>query len=549
MTIPFLPHAAEKAVFRLLEDLATPRSLGIKILIDSGEWDQLALLEVDPKHYSDPESLWRDLQATNLLKKLADLPTTVDRKAAALKTFADCEEQCFRSNRRLFHLTQSDFHFEPNDDLSVFFARARKIASVILGPCPSFNLEGRHGPGATFSDRGQLCTVPDKMSSAPTLTPDAWLFQFVWEGSAWQRAVHSSGRSIKFVSGNRFVTVPKDSMKDRGIAIEPSINVFYQLAYGRVIRQRLNRFGINLTDGQDIHRLLARDASTEGNLCTLDLKNASDTICKNLVKLLLPPSWFRVLDELRSKKTLLPGQTQPRLLEKFSSMGNGFTFELETLIFLCLILATIPGSKAGSDVFVFGDDLIFPTSASKDVTACLAYCGLTVNTRKSFDEGYFRESCGGDYFDSVAVRPFYLKSSPNEPHELISFANGLRRSCQGSLSRWIICYRAWRAILDGLPSDIRSCRGPEGLGDIVIHDDENWVTKTRYSVRYIRVYRPAVFRKVHWSHFRSDVILASALYGTESGTQPNQVGGRFSLGGVTPRGKVLGYKKGWVAYS
>jgi hypothetical protein len=381
-----------------------------------------------------------------------------------------------------------------------------------------------------------LATIPDKMSSAPTITPDAWPFLFEWAGTLWSKATASSGRSPLFVPGNRFTTVYKDCTKDRGIAIEPSLNIFYQLSVGRKMRNRLRAWGIDLEHGQDIHRWVACEASKDGSLATVDLSNASDTICSNLVKLVLPPSWFEILDDLRSKKTLFKGRWF--VLDKFSSMGNGFTFELETLIFLCLILALDPAHKAGDNVFVYGDDIIIPSGSFKAVDAMLKFLGMTPNQKKVFSDGSFRESCGGDYFDGVDVRPHFLKSSPNEPQQLIAFANGIRRQMTSDTRRRVLL-RTWLTILDGIPSSIRELRGPVSLGDLLIHDDEvRWRPRWRSSIRYFQVYRPAKFRKVSWKHFRPEVILASALLGVPYGG-----------GGVIPRDAVLGYRVGWVASS
>ncbi len=533
----FLPQSVEKAVQRLCVDLATPRSLTVKLLMEYGEWDQLADLAVDPKHYSHPESYWRDALVTDLLRKCQDLPTTIDRKVVAEESFLECERQCFRTNVRLYPLFDGASASPYPRGVSDFLSKAQKIVKDILGPC-SVPLDGKFGPGSTFGDRGELCTIPDKMSSNPTLTPDAWVFLSQWKDTLWARACGSSGKVVEAVRGNRFTTVPKDAKKDRGIAVEPSINVYYQLAYGQLIRKRLRRSGIDLNEGQSLHRRLACEASTEGSLCTLDLSNASDTICSNLVKLLLPPSWFNRLDSLRSKATYFRGAF--RHLDKFSSMGNGFTFELETLIFLSLVGAVCGPNSIGSTVFAFGDDLIFPTEFSKDVISMLEFFGMTVNKRKTFVDGHFRESCGGDFFNGVNVRPHYLKSSPNEPQQLIALANGLMRSANGDFVREHLIHRARLSILDGLPSDIRKCRGPSDLGDLLIYDNEpsNWSTRWKHGIRYFRCYRPASFRKISWRGFSADVLLASIVYGV-----------RYDPLGVSPRDNVLGHRCDWVALS
>jgi len=550
-----LPHDVRKAILQLMTDLSTPVSLAVREDIENERWDTLASREISPSTYPDAESYWRDATAVSMLRKCQDLPTSFDRKAVALENFFKTERECLRTNSRLQPFLPPAMGYRTG--LHDFFDRAAKICESIIGRCPDNSLDrvqGRFGPGATFGDRGRFTTIPDKMSSRPTLTQGAIFHLVPWTGTLWAKACSSSGKEPAFERGNRFTTVPKDCKKDRGIAVEPSINLFFQLGYGRILRSRLKeRANIQLAKGQDIHRALAREASIKGHLCTLDLSNASDTVCTNLVKLVLPPGWFDVLNQLRSPLTHVEGKWV--LLEKFSSMGNGFTFELETLIFLCLILALDPtGHKlvSGTNVFTYGDDIICPTETSSAVIAMLSYCGFTLNDKKSFVTGPFRESCGGDFFEGVDVRPFFLKEYPLEPQQLITLANGLRRSC-AVRSRHFYTYRSWRRVLDCLPKPVRDCRGPEILGDLVVHDDfERWATRTRFGIRYLRVYRPARFRKVSWSNFRPEVILASACYGAGDGgiSYINSEGLTSRVvEGITPRDAVAGYKVGWVAYS
>lgn len=98
------------------------------------------------------------------------------------------------------------------------------------------------------------------------------------------------------VRGNRFTTVPKDAWKHRGICIEPSINLFYQLGIGEWLTMRMGRKLDWKKDSQQaFHRFLAQLGSFTRNNATIDLSNASDTICYNLVKLLLPVDWFNLL--------------------------------------------------------------------------------------------------------------------------------------------------------------------------------------------------------------------------------------------------------------
>lgn len=556
MTHNSLPHDVERVVNALCEDLATPISLGVYLRVKYGCWDDLASMQVDPKHYVDAERYWADAQAVSLLRKCQDLPTSIDRKAVALENFWACEHMCFRTNDRLRPYLYGEAYAPEDAGIYKFILRVRKIVKQILGPCPDLK-DGRFGPGATFGDRGLKTTVPDKMSSRPTLTSEAVWFMFPWTGTAWAKACASLGQDPEFIRGNRFTTVPKDCTKDRGIAVEPSINVFYQLAYGQLMKDRLFRAGLtsfsrfqsDKLNAQIIHKRVACEASIRGHFASIDLSNASDTVCSNLVELLLPAGWFEVLSTLRSPFTLVQGRWVK--LEKFSSMGNGYTFELETVLFAAICMAAVEASSVtpilGENVFVFGDDLLVPTQSADSVIAVLRYLGFVPNAKKTFVSGPFRESCGGDFFDGVDVRPYFLKEFPREPQQFIAMANGLRRvigSADNSCVRHLSVRRAWFCILDALPSSIRRLRGPEGLGDLCIHDEQiRWQVRWRNSIRYVRVYRPARFRRVSWDHFDGSVVLASGLYG--AGDTERQKRSE----GVTPRDAVTGYKVGWVPHS
>lgn len=540
----FLSHEVKNTILCLCEDTNTPRAVTVAMLLRYEEWDQLVSLRVVPGMYTDPDLFFRDSMVTDLLRKCGGLPTTTDLKKAALDSFWESEHLCYRTNERLAKYEFGNLFSDSERRVDEIISLARKYLSFVLGPCPDVTHDGRFGPGSTFSDRGRLTTVPDKMTSKPTFT-GGWARHLPkWSQTAWARL--PSAKDLVVVRGNRFTTVPKDSTKDRGIAIEPSLNVYTQLAYGSLMKSRLRRnVRLDLRVAEKKHRQVACDASIRGSLATIDLSSASDTVCKQLVKLLLPTPWFEALDGLRSSHTLLPDGKWVRL-EKFSSMGNGFTFELETVVFLSLVFATMAVEghmpREGENLLVFGDDIIVPSASFESVSAVLSYFGFQLNKRKSFSTGNFRESCGGDFFLGKAVRPFFLEELPDEPHKWIAWANGLRRVVIdhygpfGGLGR----YRTtWFKILDQLPSKIRGCRGPSVLGDLLVHDEESrWRPRERSSIRYFQTWRPARYRWVEWKHFRPEVVLATALYGAGDGTR-----------GVNPRDSVIGYKLGWVPYS
>jgi hypothetical protein len=322
-----------------LEELATARSLTVAIMLRYGDYAGILSLKVDPRHYVSAEKYFCDAQATALLKKFRgiDVPG-IDRQQAALEKWLEGERDCYRSNERLSKFIYGCVSTPADLVIDRFIRSVRKKILSWIGSAPPDldKIEGRFGPGATFADRGRLTTVPDKMVSGPTLTPSAhWYLLPFWQ-TQWGRISAQGRRKLSWVNGNRHMTVPKTGLIDRSIAIEPAINVFYQLGLGTSLRRRLrNATGWDLDHAQDIHRAVARESSITREFATLDLSNASDTVCKNLVRLLLPPRWFEELSALRSPKTFV--EKGWRVLEKFSSMGNGYTFELETLIFAAIL--------------------------------------------------------------------------------------------------------------------------------------------------------------------------------------------------------------------
>jgi len=137
--------------------------------------------------------------------------------------------------------------------------------------------------------------------------------------------------SVNVVTSNVMFTVPKNSQIDRCACKEPDGNMFMQKAVGDHIRSRLKqRCGIDLND-QSRNRSLAQQGAITGALATIDLSAASDSLTTGLCELLLPDLWFSLLMALRSPSTSIDGVLHVN--EMMSSMGNGFTFEVESLLF------------------------------------------------------------------------------------------------------------------------------------------------------------------------------------------------------------------------
>jgi len=182
---------------------------------------------------------------------------------------------------------------------------------------------------------------------------------------------------------------------------------------------------------------LAHFASTEGELATLDLSEASDRVPNWLVEGLLEPwpSLNEAVQACRSTRAKLPdGRVIPLL--KFASMGSALTFPIEVIVFTAVTLvgvhraASVHVSRSslkglGRDmVRVYGDDIICPSVAAETVIECLEAFGFKVNRNKSFWTGLFRESCGKEYWCgrdvSVTRIRYHFPASPRDVQELVS---------------------------------------------------------------------------------------------------------------------------------
>lgn len=477
-----------RVALALMEALATPRAQEVASLIRDGKADDLAKQRVDPTLYNedDIELFRRDYQAVEFLRKSPLLNCTDGpkaRKKAAIDSFHAAEESCARINALLGnfqHYRNSCAKSHEVAALTEFFTRARKIAGRILGPVPPAHLmDGRFGPGTSFELKGSThSTVLDKMHITPHVTSRCLPgFRRALDRTHWGWSRRRYGLPhLAVVPGNRFTTVPKDATKDRGICIEPLGNLWLQLGYGGYIKGRLSRVGLEVgvspsaddpphvwrrsswVDGQTVHQLLAQLGSMTGQWATIDLSNASDTVALELVREVLPPDWFDLLYAVRSPRTLINGRWV--LLNKFSSMGNGYTFELETLIFACLISAAT-GLKVGKEFKVYGDDIIVPTEHFSTAIRVLTEFGFQPNERKTFNAGFFRESCGGDFFSGCNVRPSYSDSAMETPIDWIVLHNQIK-------ARWPHATRAIALCVQQIPVKFRKY-GPTSLGDLVLH--------------------------------------------------------------------------------
>jgi hypothetical protein len=357
----------------------------------------------------------------SFLRKWKGLDPKIDLKSATLASWHQAEKLCFETNVRLAHEASTGLYsIAP----AVIIAAQRKILHVLgrLNLNTVLN-HSRFGPGATY-DKRRGTTVPGKMESEVSITFDAIpYFCKAISGDEYFSSAVGGLSDLNIVSSNRMIMVPKSAKINRMISSEPTANSFLQQGVGRFIRGRLKNAGVDLDD-QTINQDRAFRALADG-LTTIDLSMASDTLCTALVKLLLPHDWFDFLNDLRSRKSTFEGKTF--LLSKFSSMGNAFTFELESLIFWSLAQSA---SELVSDeaVSVYGDDIVCSNRSTVGVVKTLRWAGFRINYDKSYTApSRFYESCGKHYFDMEDVTPIFQKDVCSRPIDYLRLHNRLVR--------------------------------------------------------------------------------------------------------------------------
>jgi hypothetical protein len=475
------------SIFNFLSSIDTPRALTVWLLYSEKQHDQLSALDIDPNLYTNPYRFRLDYVATQFLSKASFLKTSFDRKKVAVSKFLKFEDLCGQTNRRF--LSPLSDPLNNGSNVWLLHATKRKI-EMILGDysCDEFVDNANWGPGVSTLINGEEVSGFNKFHAERGITPDLYSLVSPWFSVAYplwsEHLTRSYGDEwMIFQGGNKIVTVPKNSKTDRVIAIEPGINLWFQKAIGTMIRRRLSRFRIDLND-QSINQQLAWQSSSDETLATVDFSSASDSISLEVVRELIPPRWFQIMDAARSKVGIADGK--PFVWKKFSSMGNGFTFELESLIFYAAALAVNEYLDYDSPVSVYGDDVIIDSRSFALFSEFSAFLGFRVNEQKSFSSGHFRESCGSHYFSGVDCKPIFLKERLSNVETVYKLANSLRmlahrfgfnRRCDASLRD------AWLHLYDRVPPNLRF-GVPLSAGDtgFISNFDESCPVRARYGI-------------------------------------------------------------------
>lgn len=366
-------------------------------------------------------------------------------RQTAIDTFHKMEDKCRRTNRRFMRRS------------SLWRSRFFPLLEEMRSFCHKF-FEGVNlqNPGRGLCDFGSGSNIGlhgAKTSFARKLSADRWtgsalaegyFTRQLWRNSHYREYILRSisdrpipcldmvdfmgevSRRYSDTAWNKVDFVPKTAVTDRSIAIEPTANTFLQKGVDLILRDRLRRWGYDLKD-QSQNQRLAREGSVTGQYATIDLSSASDTISRALVYYLLPSGAYDYLNRIRSPEYQLEGNAG--VYEKFVSMGNGFCFPLQTLVYASAcraVMRTIRGKVVKHAVY--GDDIIIPTDCYDMLLSLLRFCGFLPNPKKSFSKGAFRESCGADWYHGLDVRPVEADKELQRDVDLMILHNSTLRS-------------------------------------------------------------------------------------------------------------------------
>jgi len=347
--------------------------------------------------------------------KKVEMPCTPKREAKALASFAQIERELQT--------------FSLHEDTRRFF---RLVSTCLWGDMlrdfSHQSIYPRHGPGATA----------EKISGNQKYNWRYWVERlepfFPLVGTGYSIGISVAREEIEKVNvltteqelPVRVVFVPKTLKSPRVIAIEPAAMQYAQQGvrdylYRKLSHYRFTAGQVNFTD-QSINQTLALAASEKGHLATIDLSDASDRVPLDLVIDMLScnQDFLDCVLACRSTSANLPNGELISPLRKFASMGSALCFPIEAMYFytICVIALlkarNLPVSTASlaevcSEIYVYGDDIIVPSTNAVEVLDSLQEYNCKPNSAKTFWTGKFRESCGTDAYDGYEVTPTYIR--------------------------------------------------------------------------------------------------------------------------------------------
>ena len=400
-----------QAVFLIRQVLLGAKKATVPCSFESTEQEVLSWFEVD-RSLPEPDRFW--------------LSETVELDDAL------AEEYNGFLNSKVYAPRVASMDTVKRIRLSACLANLDKVSGIVtatLGPYDPSDWRFRHGPGAVSditgpSNKFAWTGWSERLELEYPIADYGFHSYSTWADRCRRREIISSQELF-----SRMVAVPKSYSNPRLIAAEPAANMWCQQNLWHYMDERskatwLGSF-VRFHD-ESLNQRLCTSGSVTGALATLDLSSASDCVSCHLVGQLFRGN-PRLLKCLRASRThqvqqlLTPKVPELVDLRKFSTMGNACTFPVESFTFLSIALAcvlTVRGKpvtlgeirRLENEVSVYGDDIIVPVECRELLVEALEVLHFKVNSKKSYWNGNFRESCGVDSFHGTNVTPVYWKT-------------------------------------------------------------------------------------------------------------------------------------------
>lgn len=304
---------------------------------------------------------------------------------------------------------------------------------------------GRHGPGAvadlkTGTDKYTFPSWPRRL--AEVYPPELF-------AAANLRTAELYGWTEGVDEPSKLICVPKSTTSVRLIASEPTAHMWIQQLQLQMLRKMVDKTAlrrcINFTS-QVPSQEMARRATTEGDLATVDLSDASDRLSLWTVERMFRSNseLLRHLAASRSVWATDPDLGTVAVLRKYAPQGNATTFPVQSICYALLSIAALLTSEAiaptkgavqwaSRRVRVFGDDIIIPGKALPYLSLLFQLCQLKLNLAKTHSHGIFAESCGADWYRGYDVTPCYVdfpeaEGSPQAVASTVEISNNLFRA-------------------------------------------------------------------------------------------------------------------------
>jgi len=294
----------------------------------------------------------------------------------------------------------------------------------------------------------------------------------------------------------KVMLVPKDSRGPRLISMEPLEIQWIQQGLLRSLVRTIERRDseaagyVNFTD-QEINRRLALENSYNGELVTLDMKEASDRVSLWLVRQLFPERLYKCLKACRSDETILPGGHRLSL-KKFAPMGSSVCFPVEALVFWALAVGSLTDAVFWNnnvlypEVYVYGDDIISRKEDYERFRPIYEELHLKFNEDKCCVGKYFRESCGMDAFKLKDVSYLKLK------------ARWSKLTLPAASLSYVSCINSLRGRGYSLAADYLQKRVTQKLGPVPVsgnaHALQYAIHRPNWSELLIKEYNRSFFR-------------------------------------------------------